>query len=196
VTWAPTAVSPSGRPVTVLALVTFALVAGGGGCARIVHRPLPAGDDDADLHATGLRYYASALYLLAYPDGRGGVVSRILELPDTTRKLLVEPRAFLARLEGTLEFRDGALRRSREEADATELPAAVIDAVEGFATTVVQGARGPPGAIRDAPEAIVPAPHLYRIEVEGDSIRFHGGAGDEPVRVSLRPNRGEGGERW
>ena len=157
-------------------------------CAGVTHRPLPNGDPSAEQEARGIRYYQSSLYLLVYSDGQGGLVSRIIELPDPTKKMVAEPYSVLSRIDLRLKFENGVLRNSAESPDATPLPRAVLEAVEGVVRTAT--ARISRQAAARGAEASFPAPYIYKIVTDGDGIRFIGGQGDAPVRVTLRPRTG------
>jgi hypothetical protein len=143
------------------------------GCAGVRHRPADAGDS-----VQGIRYYRSAPYLLVHSDAKGGIVSKIMYLPDQTQIMVAKPKSTLASLKTTLKFENGVLTSAVEEPDAGILPGAILSAAEKVLPALL--------AANAKPSDTVPAPHLYRIVVEGDEISFHGGKGDEPVRVRLR----------
>ena len=138
------------------------------GCAGVKHLPERGADDH------GIRYYLTAPYLLVYSDAKGGLVSRLLYLPDQTQVMSATPRSSLASIQATLEFDDGVMTRAVEEPDATPLPVTILSAAEAVLPLLA-------GSVR--PGAQFPQPSLYRITVHGDRITFTGGHGNVPVQL-------------
>ena len=142
------------------------------GCAGVKHRP-----DDGSDSERGIRYYRSAPYLLVYSDAKGGIVTEIKYLPDQTQIMVARPTNTLASLKSTMEFEDGVLNSAVDEPDAGALPSAILSAAREVLPLLL--------AASAKPGDTVPAPHLYRIVVEGDRISFHGGPGDAPIEVKM-----------
>ena len=71
-----------------------------GGCAGVSHSPVAS--SSADRCVNGIRYYQNSLYLLVYSDGKGGIVSEFMYLPDTTKKMVACPHNFAADLDGLM----------------------------------------------------------------------------------------------
>lgn len=184
----------------ILAAVTVAaaLCAGctaGTTTREVPYKPLPVGDG-ADAKAvaavkaanaaadtgTGIRYLRASPYLLVNANGQGGLDWKILYIADPARKMSVEPYVRGASLDLTLTFRDGVLIGTSEKADATAVPKAILDAVEKILPSLAAAALEDTGA----PKTVeVPAPHLFKIIVRGDTIEFRGDKGDAPVFVTV-----------
>jgi hypothetical protein len=168
-------------------LLTFITV----GCAGVTYQavadPPPAGQtrdpkllyDDT---CNGFRYYQSAPFLLVYSDGKGGLGWQIQYLPDLSRKMTAQPQAIMASLNTTLTFQNGCLSDSKDVADATAVPKAVISAVEKVVSALAAGG----GAPAPSNNYQVPKPHLYKIVIRPGRIDFLGGeaAGDN-IYVTL-----------
>jgi hypothetical protein len=153
------------------------------GCARITHRPL---DNVADVKSKGIRYYRSSPYLIVYPNGKGGIVADIKYLPDPYKKMSAIPKSFMATINTTLEFSKGVLTTSKEEADGTVVPKAILGAVEAAAPSFL-AALNKVGA----KDYTVPAPYIYKIIVKGDTVFFIGSKADKNIKVTLLPQKKE-----
>ena len=155
------------------------------GCATVKYRVVTSETDKSDL---GIRYYETSPYLLAYSDGKGGVVTSIQYLPDPTRKMSAEPSATLADVQSTLEFDRGVLTSSSNSGDATAVAKAVTTAVETIGGALIAGAANEPGKAARANYADVPAPYIFKIVIDKDSVKLIGArAGVPSFRVSLLP---------
>jgi hypothetical protein len=135
----------------------------------------------ADETGTGIRYFDSAPYLIIYSDGMGGLKWQIRYLPDQTRIMTATPSIIGGRTEMTLYFQNGMLSSASTVGDTTELPKALIGAVQSALPFLLGAAEGPkpPG---------FPAPYIYKLVVTDDNISFIGGQGDSKIQVPL--NRG------
>src|SRR5262245_26532875 len=159
------------------------LVCAFGGCAGVTHRSMGEADDAKE---NGIRYYESAPYLLIHSDGKGGLVWQIIYLPDQTRKMVAKPFNFFAKLDSTLSFTNGVLTSAKDVATADAVPKAIVEAIQKVAPLLLGAARA------DGIEPEVPAPHLYKIVVHGQSqVEFFGGPGDTPIKVTLRNEGGK-----
>jgi hypothetical protein len=143
----------------------IALAIGTAGCAgtnvsRISNPDYGVGGKYSDDQADGIRYYESAPFLLVYSDGKGGVVSKLLFLPDLTRKRVIDPYATLSSNNSTLTFTNGVLTQGKTVVDETVFPKAVVGALEKVASAIVMGAFNAPGA---PPTAQLPPPQLFKI---------------------------------
>jgi hypothetical protein len=145
------------------------------GCSAAV-KYTPATDG-----GTGIRYYQSSPYLLVYSNGKGGLIWQILYLPDQTKMMMVEPKVIGGRSEMTLYFQNGVLTGSTELGDTTELPKAILAAVQSAIPLLAM--------TMEVQQPTVPAPYLYKIIVEGDKVRFVGGHGDCDIIVPLKETK-------
>src|SRR5882757_10510461 len=82
----------------------------------------------ADIAADGIRYYEQVPYLIVYSDGKGGLKSQLLYLPDTTRKKVVHPYAWMANNNLVLTFDKGVLTEGTQTIDETIVPKAAVEA--------------------------------------------------------------------
>lgn len=155
--------------------LTFAIAACSGvaGCAGTEYHTVQAtaSDDSTD----GIRYYDPAPFVLVYTDGKGGLNSSLIYLPDTTQKRVIKPYAVVAKNEASFSFDKGILTSAKNIVDETILPAAVLDAATQIATEALKNAdtAGPVSS-----EAQIPPPALFRVFVASDgSIRLRGSYG-------------------
>jgi hypothetical protein len=137
----------------------------------------------ADDTVEGIRYYESSPYLLVHTDNAGGLTTRIVHLPDRTKKRSIRPYATLASGEGTFEFRNGVLTGMQSDGDAGVIPRAIAGALETAAKAAIAAGRGS-DLESDAPST-VPAPYLFKIVVRGDHVELIGGGRPEPIRVDV-----------
>jgi hypothetical protein len=176
-----TPVVPFAGPAGVFLLGGFLALLGG--CLRVTHRPLPPGDLTEDVTARGIRYYGTSLYLLLHSDGEGGVVTRLLELPDVTRKTSLEVEGVFGSVDLQLRLRDGALTESDERLRNDVLALTLMEAAGSIAQSAASGMyRGDPASMR---EHQLPPPSLYKIVARGSHLELLGGQGDAPIRVPL-----------
>ncbi|MDP9412553.1 MAG: hypothetical protein M3Q08_00285 [Pseudomonadota bacterium] len=158
------------------------------GCAGTVVTPVKDGSDVAskgyaDEDVDGIRYYESAPFLLVYSDGKGGLQSQLLFLPDQTRKRSIDPYAYLASNESTLVFSNGVLTQGKTVVDETVVPKAIVSALEKTATALLAGSLNAAGA---GPTPQLPPPQLFRIVIEKDGARLVGGPGvDQQGQVRM-----------
>ena len=150
------------------------------GCATVGHTRVPPGGDENE---TGIRYYNPSPYLLVHSDGKGGILTQLLYLPDPGKKMSARPSTFLADVSATMNFDRGVLTAAVETGDATTVSAAVMKAVETLGPAFL----GVLNETKPRAELSVPAPHLYKIVVKGDSVTFLGGEGDKGFTVTLLP---------
>lgn len=156
-------------------------------CATSEHRSIVSQEDDAK--DTGVRYYRSAPYLIVYSNGKGGINASIRYLPDVTQKMSVKPQAFLAKLDTTMDFTNGSLVASKDVADSTGFPKAIVEAVKEVAPLLLQALNN-----ADKNEFTVPAPHIYKIVFTGNTVQFVGGKGDVDIKVTVaQPPKEKGG---
>lgn len=147
-----------------------------GGCAAYVtHEP-----EKAD--STGIRYYENSPYLIVYSDGKGGLRWQIRYLPDQSRIMTVSPTIRGGRTEMTLNFQNGVLSTLSVVGDSTELPKAVIAAVQSAIPLLAAAGPKVDG---------FPAPYLYKIVVSGETLTFLGGQGDSSIQVPINPGAGQ-----
>jgi len=134
------------------------------GCAGL--DVAPVSDDKTDL---GYRYYAQAPFLFVRSDGKGGLTSEIIFLPDTTQEMSAQPYAYLATNNTTLSFDKGTLTEANVVGDETVVPVALADAL-GKAASAAIAANAP--AILTA---TAPVPYLFKIKVDGSKVELNGG---------------------
>jgi hypothetical protein len=130
------------------------------GCAGLTVKPV--GTNESKVH--GFRYYEPSPYLLVYTDNRGGLTTRLLWLPDQTKKRSARPYAYLASNDVTLSFTNGVLTQAAVTVDETIVPKAVVEALEQAAALAVKGAGFREAAAEQ--QNIVPPPYLFKIVVE------------------------------
>lgn len=142
------------KATSLLPLALAALAAAG--CASI------DSSEDTDGNRTGIRYYNSAPFILAYSDGKGGVTSEIVYLPDTTRVMSLDATAFFAKNKTVMSFDRSIVTTSKTTANAAEVPKAIIEAAKSIAVAQVASAKV---FVDDTPNEI-PAPYLFRIHYD------------------------------
>ena len=127
---------------------------------------------ELDKTAHGFRYYQPAPFLFVHSDGKGGLTSQIKFLPDTTQKMSVQPYAYLASNESTLQFDAGMLTQAAAVVDETVVPAAALDSLAKVLSAAAKAAMNVPEATNDA---TVPVPYLFKIVIKGNVIELRGG---------------------
>lgn len=125
------------------------------GCAGITAKPVP--DADADT-TSGFRYYDTSPFLLMYTDGKGGLTSKLMYLPDTTKLRSIAPYNVLANNTTTLKFDHGRLLGAKAVVDEAAIPSAIVASLEKIAVAALKVA-----ALNASPEQGIPAPYLFRI---------------------------------
>ncbi|MEQ1515122.1 MAG: hypothetical protein ABL931_01380 [Usitatibacteraceae bacterium] len=154
-------------------------------CAGVDFRSIPyTTADTADKEANGFRYYDTSPFLLVYTDGKGGLTSSVLYLPDTTKLRTVHPFAYGAKNDTTLTFDNGRLAQSKSVVDETVIPKAVLSALEKVGTAMAKAAN----AKEAKPEALIPTPYLFRIIYDGNKWELRGGfaLGADGTEASIR----------
>ena len=152
------------------------------GCSGVDVVPVP--DSDSDAAARGFRYYQTCPYLLVYSDGSDQLQSRLLYLPDTTRKMSAKPYQFLAGNKSKWTFSNGVLTSARDESDSAVLPRAVVEAAKTVATSLLGAALNVVREEGDQPGHFeVPLPHLFRLDVNGAQTQLVSGHYPNGVRV-------------
>jgi hypothetical protein len=134
----------------------------------------PASKGKADNSVEGIRYYESSPYLLVYSDGKGGLVSKLIHLPDLTKKRVIQPFAYLAANNSTLTFTNGMLTQSKVVADETVVPKAVI----GVLQQTAMAALGKSFNVAGAPTTPHhPPPYLFKVELSNGQAKLVGERG-------------------
>lgn len=169
-----------GRPAVFLA--ASLVLAGASGCATMIHAPVTKDTENSD---PGIRYYGVSPYLIAYSNGKGGVVTEIHYIPDPNKKMSVRPDVTLADVKATLEFENGALTQSTETGDATAVTKAVISAVEKLGSALIAAGNVPEGIAQ--PATWMPGPYIYKIVVKNNVVELIGGGRAPAFRVTLLP---------
>ncbi len=143
------------------AAFVLACLCGTAGCATVTHHRIQGSqDDEAD---SGVRYLGTSPYLIAYSDGKGGILTQVAYLPDPNKKMSATPKTTLADVDSTLEFDRGVLTSSVSKGDATAVPIAIAKAVEAFAPALLAAM----GRAKETKDYTVPAPYIFKIVVEG-----------------------------
>ena len=137
---------------TILPVVIIAVL--NAGCASVDSK------HDTDGNSTGIRYYNSAPFILAYSDGKGGIEASVVYLPDTTRVLSLDATAFFSQNMTVMKFDQSILTSSDSTADATAVPKAIVEAAKTVATAAIAASANKPNEVT---EYQVPAPYIYRI---------------------------------
>jgi hypothetical protein len=151
-------------------------------CARIVYEPVPKDSDD---DSNGIRFYHSSPYVLVYSNGKGGLITQILYIADPYKKISAKPKSFMATAQTTMEFDKGVYKSAKNTIDATAVPSAIIKAVEAAAPAFIAALNEP------VPTLKVPPPYLYKIIVDGSSVKFVGGQGDISINVNVLKQKEE-----
>jgi hypothetical protein len=155
---------------TVLAITATACSTG---CAGLKATPLLSEVDDNA--AKGFRYYENAPFLFIHTDGKGGLTSEIVMLPDTSRRMSIEPYAFLSSNNTNLTFSNGTLTESSSQVDTTAVASAGLDALAKYLGALVAA---------DLPPAQAAPPYLYKIYISNGKVSLLGGS----PKVSLDAN--------
>lgn len=130
----------------------------------------------------GIRYYEPAPFLLLYSDSKGGLNSKLLWLPDTTRVMTLKPYAYLAKNDATFKFDKGLLTQAKSVADETVIPTAVVAALKTAAVAAIAAANKSEGAENPT----VPAPYLYRIVIDqGAATLYAADRSPSVIQVTL-----------
>ena len=169
------------KAATIFALALLA--AASAGCASIDSQ------QDTDGSRTGIRYYNSAPFILAYSDGKGGVVAELVYLPDTTRVMSLDATAFFAQNKTVMTFDKSILNNSETTVDATEVPKAVLEAAKTIATAqIASSANIPDNVVQNE----LPAPYIFRIHYGKDadnpdvrSWQLVGGQANLPIKSTF-----------
>jgi hypothetical protein len=114
-------------------------------------------NDAANAADEGIRYFDTSPFLLIYTDGKGGLVSKLLYLPDSTKLRSIKPYAYAAKNDTTLKFDHGRLSQAKSVVDETAIPTTVISGLEKVAIS-----RAKANAANNGGTGI-PAPYLFRI---------------------------------
>jgi hypothetical protein len=145
--------------------------------------------DKADARASGVRFYEKAPFILVTPDGKGGLTSKYVILPDYTRKRSISPYSILATNDTELNFLNGMLNNTKSSPDTTKVPSAIVETAKEVALTAVKL-----GGLLDSAEAadrgkiLYPPPALYRLVLLNDKKTYvlRGGYGLKPGSNSER----------
>lgn len=155
--------------------VAFAMLALCGCSATVTH-------EMASDAGKGIRYYEQSPYLLIYSNSKGGLRWQVLYLPDQTKKMMATPKVFFGRSEMTLFFQNGVLASSTEFEDTTQVPKAIIAALQSAVPLLAMGALS-------AEKNIVPAPYIYKIVAKDGKLGFIGAQGDSGIVVPFQPGK-------
>lgn len=152
-------------------------------CAGTSVTPL---NETTDKDARGFRYYESSPYILVYADGKGGLVTKLLYLPDQRKLRSIKPWEFLAENTTKLKFSSGVLTEAELDGDGTKLPKAAVEALK----TVASAAAGAIGFRKVKARADgtleVPMPQLFRVKFENGALSLDRAESDVDY-VLVRP---------
>lgn len=132
------------------------------GCAGLSAVDVGVPGSSEDKEARGFRFYQQAPFLFIRSDGKGGLESDIVWLPDTRRVISARPYAWFAKNETTLEFSEGSLTKATTVLDATSVPTAALAALAKVMTAAAMN------AVPGIAEGQIPTPHLFRIVTDAD----------------------------
>jgi len=131
----------------------------------------------------GVRYYLSSPYLLVYTNGKGDLKWKIEHLLDQTKLMVGTPTQFFAKTTASFTFTNGVLTTSKMDSDSTAAIKAVIAAAEKLLPLLATGYTN----LSDLDTEHLPPPRLYKIFVEGDTLRLLGVQTKETISVTLKP---------
>ena len=129
-------------------------------------------DDTLEKASTGFRYYQPAPFLFIHSDGKGGLTSEIIFLPDTNEKMSIRPYAYFAFNETTISFDKGILTQAVADIDETAVASSGLEALGKILGSVAIAALNAPETTN---EATVPTPYLFKIIIKGDDLDLVGG---------------------
>lgn len=168
-----------------LIFISATLVTSLAGCAGTsvhdVSDQAAANGDAPDQDARGIRYYERAPFILVHSDGKGGLVSELLFIEDTTRKRSVQPFAVLSQNHSELTFSFGALTEAKTAVDETTVPAALVQAAQNVAVAAAKAAFLDSAGAAAPEEVVFPAPSIYRIvKLKDGRLALRGGVAHKP----------------
>jgi hypothetical protein len=180
-TLAGRASAPFSLRVLFAGITTLALVGCAGTTVRDVSDQTPdTTENEADQDARGIRYYERAPFILVHSDGKGGLVSELLFIEDTTRKRAIRPYAVLSQNKSELTFSFGTLTGAKTTIDETTVPVALVQAAQNIAVALAKAFLD--SARAAAPqEMIFPAPSIFRIvKLKDGRLALRGGPAHKP----------------
>jgi hypothetical protein len=156
---------------SLLGLATVSLLSA---CAGTTYTTAASGGED---DAEGIRYYDSAPFLLVYSDGKGGLKTELIYLPDTTQTRVVRPYAWFSKNDAKYIFDNGVLTTALSEVDETVVPKAIVSAAKQVVAAQYSSADA--GGAVSATQKI-PPPALFRIFVDPNgNVRLRGSYGQD-----------------
>ena len=147
-------------------------------CAGITVKPV-----ENEKQVDGFRYYEMAPFLFIHTDGKAGVSSEIVWLPDQTRKMSIHPYSILASNNTTLKFNNGMLTESSATVDETVVPNAILTALAAAAKVLPFKAGPQPAPTPSIATGQVPVPYLYKISVNAKGEVILSG-GSPPININ------------
>jgi hypothetical protein len=153
---------------------------------RDQYQEAKAANDAEDKILKGVRYYLSSPYLLVYTNGKGELKWQIEHLPDPTKLMVGTPTQFFAKTTADFTLTNGVLTSSKIESDSTAAIKAVIAAAEKLLPLLASGLPAFT-ELGDVKTKSLPAPRLYKIFVEGDTLRLVGVQSIDTISVTLKP---------
>lgn len=162
-------------------ILAFALLALLSSCAGVSFVNYNPSDAKTDRKTGGVRYYNAAPYLLLWHDGKGGLSSDLVYLPDTSYKVSANPYTIMASNKTTLNFDETYLffKGASTELDTTKVPKAIISALEKVATSAIGAGFLSAGEGEDSTG--VPTPYIFKIVFEEGKILLKGGQADPTI---------------
>ncbi len=148
-----------------------------GGCAGVRNIYV---EDDAN--TDGIRYYVQAPFIMVHTDNAGGLTSKLIYLPDTTRIYSVKPYSYLAKNDTTLKFDRGVLTEGQTVVDTAEVPKAIIGALETVASATAMAAFDVPDRSKVNE---VPMPVLLRVVNDKEGWKLKGTINNEKIFVTV-----------
>jgi hypothetical protein len=133
----------------------------------------------------GIRYYNDAPFVLVYSDGKGGLSSSLIWLPDTTKVRILRPYAWASKNNATYKFNNGVLTEAKSVVDETIVPAAVLTAAKDIVLARFPNA----DAAGAQPGTAIPPPALFRIVVDANGdVLLRGAYGKDKNEKELDVN--------
>lgn len=143
--------------------------------------------EKAETSSKGIRYYESSPFLLVYTDNKGGLTSKIIYLPDSTKLMSVRPVSILAKNDATLKFDKGLMTQTKAVVDETAIPSQVISSLGTVATSLIKAANASDGNKTYE----VPPPYLFRIVISESNGAFSLAGKASPTKIRVTKAKAE-----
>jgi hypothetical protein len=155
----------------------------------------------------GFRYYEPATYILAFYNPEDNkLMTKILSLPDTTKRMSSRPYAYFATNNTTLNFTDkGILLMAVSNVDSSAVPSAILTTAANIGAAVVKAGPALGDTLKITPNAgadTFTGPYMFRLVMMSNGcygLIGDGGqcfevpvkAADYPTSSTVAPTVGE-----